>query len=59
MGYEKIITYILKSENGASVKASGFTCDSDDAGGTAWTGARKPKSNIYPSEKKKRYIKYL
>ena len=59
MGYEKIITYILKSENGASVKASGFTCDSEDAGGTAWTGVRKPKSNIYPSEKKKRYIKYL
>lgn len=33
MGYEKVITYILKSENGASLKASNFVCDGE-AGGT-------------------------
>lgn len=26
MGYKKIITYILESENGASLKASGYKC---------------------------------
>lgn len=27
MGYKRIITYILQSENGASLKASNFVCD--------------------------------
>lgn len=27
MGYKKIITYILQSENGASLKASNFSCE--------------------------------
>jgi hypothetical protein len=26
MGYKKLITYILHSENGASLKASGWKC---------------------------------
>lgn len=29
MGYKKIITYILKSENGASLKASNFVCEGE------------------------------
>lgn len=39
MGYEKIITYILESENGASLKASNFVCEGL-AGGLKWTGSR-------------------
>ena len=35
MGYRKIITYILQSENGASLKASNFICEGE-AGGTHW-----------------------
>ncbi len=27
MGYKKVITYILDSECGASLKASGFVCE--------------------------------
>ena len=38
MGYKRIITYILASESGVSLKASGFTCDGP-AGGTHWTAA--------------------
>lgn len=39
MGYEKIITYTLASENGASLRASNFT-NEGLAGGTHWTGKR-------------------
>ena len=57
MGYKKIITYILESENGASLKASGFICEGK-AGGTHWTGARDKEQNI-PNEYKTRWIKVL
>jgi cytochrome oxidase Cu insertion factor (SCO1/SenC/PrrC family) len=33
MGYKKIITYILDSESGVSLKASGWTCDEKMVGG--------------------------
>lgn len=42
MGYKTVITYLLESENGASVKASNFTYDGI-AGGTNWTSNRKQK----------------
>jgi hypothetical protein len=59
MGYERIITYILQSESGVSLKASGFTCDGE-AGGPEWTGARKPKDpELYPHEMKTRWSKEL
>lgn len=52
MGYKKIITYILKSEDGASVKAANFKYDGI-AGGTHWTGARNKGQEI-PNEMKKK-----
>lgn len=57
MGYEKIITYTLQSENGASLKASNFTCDGI-AGGKMWTGKRK-RDNGVPQEMKIRWHKDL
>lgn len=57
MGYERIITYILESENGASLKASNFVCDGV-AGGTHWTGERNKGQNI-PNEMKTRWSKLL
>lgn len=57
MGYEKIITYILESENGASLKASNFTCDGQ-AGGLKWTGSRDT-GQCYPHEMKTRWSKSL
>lgn len=33
MGYEKIITYILESESGTSLKASGWICEDSSCGG--------------------------
>lgn len=66
MGYTKIITYILESENGASLKASGFIYDGV-AGGTHWTGCRfhEKEETLFEledktkSEMKKRYYKLL
>lgn len=57
MGYQKVITYILQSENGASLKASNFICEGE-AGGTHWTGGRNRGQSI-PAEKKTRWIKWL
>ena len=54
MGYNKIITYILKSENGASLKASNFICEGE-AGGEVWTGKRSNRDNGVPKEKKTRW----
>lgn len=58
MGYKKIITYILQSENGASLKASNFICEGE-AGGEMWTGKRSGRDNGVPKEKKTRWAKYL
>lgn len=51
MGYTKVITYILASENGASLKASGFSCEGL-AGGREWTGKRKLVKNANITFKK-------
>lgn len=57
MGYAKVITYILASESGTSLKASNFICEGE-AGGTHWTGARNRAQEI-PYEMKKRWVKKL
>lgn len=54
MGYQKVITYTLESENGASLKASNFNyCG--QAGGIAWTGERRRDYYISPEEMKNRW----
>ena len=45
MGYKEVITYILETEDGASLKASNFTCEGK-AGGTHWTGERDRGQDI-------------
>ena len=57
MGYKKIITYILESENGASLKASNFVCEGT-AGGKIWMGKRH-RDNGVPQELKTRWVKEL
>lgn len=54
MGYRKLITYILVSENGASLKASNFICEGE-CGGTMWTGKRSGRDNGVPKELKTRW----
>lgn len=57
MGYHKMVTYILETENGASLRASGFTCEGR-AGGKHWTGIRNTGVNTPPMYKI-RYTKIL
>lgn len=57
MGYKRIITYILESESGASLKASNFTCEGK-AGGTHWTGKRNKGQDI-PCEMKTKWSRKL
>lgn len=57
MGYRRVITYTLTSENGASVKASNFVLDAENVGGLHWTGKRG-KSAV-PSEYKNRWLRTI
>lgn len=73
MGYERIITYILETESGISLKASGFVLDADHVGGATWENNTRAKERNkekqlsmfeekqkYPiGVSKQRYVKYL
>ncbi len=59
MGYHKIITYILESEPGTSLKASNFMLEDDRCGGINWTGSRKRKQKEEAAEYKQRWSKNL
>ena len=54
MGYKKLVTYILKSESGASLKAAGWKCIGE-CGGLRWTGKRRPEIDLYPAQMKLRF----
>jgi len=47
MGYRRIFTYILETENGASLRAAGWHCDGQ-AGGKNWTGERYRQEEMFP-----------
>lgn len=69
MGYKKIITYILETEDGTSLKASGWHCELESAGGGLWNCATRPREieetdlfgtiTKYPTCKKQRWSKEL
>ena len=54
MGYKRLVTYILESENGASLRAAGWKCVGQ-AGGLRWTGERRPEVDLYPAQMKIRF----
>lgn len=58
MGYRKIITYILETESGTSLKASGWKKEADGRGGT-WTRPSRPRKTTAPTCKKQRWSKEL
>lgn len=69
MGYKKIITYILESEDGTSLKASGWHCEAENCGGGSWSAPSRPRELVeinlfgekqkYPITKKRRWCKEL
>lgn len=56
MGYKKLVTYILETESGTSLKAAGWKCIGK-AGGLRWTGKRKPEVDRCPAQMKIRFEK--
>lgn len=49
MGYKKIITYILESEIGTSLKASGWHLEKEGVGGGSWNTPSRPRE-IQPQQ---------
>lgn len=58
LGYERIITYILESENGASLRAAGWHYVADTSGGS-WSRPSRPRETTAPTCKKQRWEKDL
>lgn len=54
MGYKKVITYILDSENGASLKAAGYRLVGK-AGGGSWSRKSRPRVDTHPLQMKFRF----
>ena len=72
LGYEHIITYILETEDGTSLKASGWSMEKEGAGGGSWDCPSRPRDvesaqvglfwqdkPKYPTGKKTRWGKWL
>lgn len=59
MGYRKIITYILESESGVTLRASNFILEDECCGRGNWTGSRKRERNSIPEEMKQRWVRIL
>ena len=55
MGYRRIITYILSSENGASLKASGWKIDGR-VRGRSWDCKSRPREPKAPTCDKTRWV---
>lgn len=51
MGYRKLITYILSSETGTSVKAAGWKLIGERGGGS-WSVPSRPRIDKHPLQKK-------
>lgn len=58
MGYEKIITYILDSETGTSLKAAGWHKEADTYGHN-WNCPSRPRNTQAPACNKQRWSKAI
>jgi hypothetical protein len=54
MGYRKLITYIVKGENGASLRGAGFRVVGERGGGT-WHTPSRPRVDHAPTQTKLLY----
>lgn len=51
LGYKRLITYTLQSENGTSTKAAGYK-RIGEAGGGSWSCSSRPRVDKHPTQKK-------
>ncbi len=54
LGYKKLVTYILQSETGTSLKAAGWRCLGEAGGGT-WSRPSRTRIDDHPLQGKLRY----
>jgi hypothetical protein len=54
MGYARTVTYTLRSEGGASLRASSFTPIAETDGGS-WSRPSRPRTDTHPTEPKTRW----
>ena len=59
MGYERIQTYVLSSELGTSLAASGWVCEGPAGGGQWHHSDGRPRRTDQPTETKVRWAKEL
>lgn len=55
MGYKRLITYILDTENGSSLRASGWKLTMERAGGGSWSSLTRPRTDKAPTCTKQRW----
>ena len=58
MGYSKIITYVLESESGASLRAAGWNEELTTSGGS-WDRPSRQRSTTAPTTPKRRFSRIL
>lgn len=54
LGYRRLVTYILDTETGTSLKAAGWKCVGQ-AGGMSWNRRSRPRVDHYPLQMKLRF----
>lgn len=54
VGYQRIVTYTLPGEGGASLRAAGWHCDGN-AGGGSWSRDNRQRVDKHPTELKLRW----
>ena len=58
LGYHKIITYILDTEDGASLRAAGWHKEADIRG-KSWNTPSRPRNTTAPTVDKQRWVREL
>ena len=56
LGYKKLVTYILDTEPGTSLKAAGWKCIGT-CGGGSWGRKSRPRVDMHPQQLKLRFEK--
>lgn len=54
LGYQRVLTYVLSSETGVSLKASGWRRVADTSGGS-WSRPSRARQDKHPTEAKVRW----
>lgn len=54
LGYRRLVTYILASEPGTSLRAAGWRCVAQTSGGT-WDRPSRPRVDLHPLQAKLRW----